>query len=233
MKRKHAFTLIELLVVISIISLLIAILLPALANARKAARSVICLNRQRQLYLGNVMYLDDNNDYLPHGYSNNNPTSGNQFATKASMDRIARYVGNHNSMPNPKEPGSEIFNCPSKPEGNMSNSPSYLVSIGLGEQSGGETAIWPAHRMRDYVHTKGKVFTVDAAKGLRLAINADGKFSLAPDGALDTRHSDNAVNMSFLDGQVTAVSASVLPLVHAYTPGKYWLNYDQPSPPNF
>ncbi|MAX23748.1 MAG: hypothetical protein CMJ19_04515 [Phycisphaeraceae bacterium] len=233
MTRKHAFTLIELLVVISIISLLIAILLPALSSARKAARSVICLNHQRQLYLANVMYIDENNDYLPHGYSNNNPTSGNQYATKASMDRLARYVGNKSSMPNPTEPGSEIFNCPSKPQGNTSNSPSYLVSTGLGSKAGGEAPIWPAHRMRDYRYTKGKVFTVDSDKGVRLAINADGQFSLAPDGALATRHSDNAVNMSFLDGQVIAVSASILPLVHAYTPGKYWLNYDQRSPPNF
>src|SRR5699024_11097502 len=45
----YGFTLIELLVVVSIISLLIAILLPALAAAREAARSLQCLSQQRQI----------------------------------------------------------------------------------------------------------------------------------------------------------------------------------------
>jgi prepilin-type N-terminal cleavage/methylation domain-containing protein/prepilin-type processing-associated H-X9-DG protein len=58
--RKQGFTLIELLTVIAVISILAALLLPALSRAKGPARRVKCASNLRQLSLAGQMYWDDN-----------------------------------------------------------------------------------------------------------------------------------------------------------------------------
>ncbi len=98
MKRK-TFTLIELLVVIAIISVLAAMLLPALESARKQAWRISCMSDRRQNHLSTTYFVNDHNGFLPRairgwGYGNRELFSGQDVSDYgAPIDYYRRAAG--------------------------------------------------------------------------------------------------------------------------------------------
>ena len=63
--RRGGFTLIELLVVIAIIAILASLLLPALAGAKIQAKTMACVNNNKEIATAILMYVGDNREFLP------------------------------------------------------------------------------------------------------------------------------------------------------------------------
>ena len=86
-KSNKGFTLVELLVVIGIIALLISILLPTLASARRSANSIKCLASLKEIGNSFSMYAVDNKGVYPA--ARHNPTDP---VTRRWTDMIAKYI---------------------------------------------------------------------------------------------------------------------------------------------
>ena len=114
--RARGFTLIELLVVIAILSLLVSILLPALARAKDMARDMICLTNLRTIGQTWQFYLEDTDGVFPYHYSNTqwfyggkHPAIANQVDPQHMLD--SRPLNPYVSMSSRGEAGTGLFQC--------------------------------------------------------------------------------------------------------------------------
>lgn len=158
-RRKIGFTLIELLVVIAIIAILAALLLPALAEAKKKAQRTQCISQNKQIALAFLMYGGDYSDVCvwPNWGVNN---SGWLYVTTGggppNLDPanpgpsyngglLLSYVGN----------SYRIYQCPSDP----TNTPlwtvrperlsTYVMNAAHMGYRGQPRLGWPVHRIQD------------------------------------------------------------------------------------
>jgi len=221
---RKGFTLIELLVVISIISLLIAILLPALHAARKSARRIACANNIKQLGLGCLAYETDNGE-TPSLFKDSAPGCygyylNNGYGAKGSLALLyyGSYIGHD----------GRVFYCPEN-DANGGASYSYGAEwpkFDIGPSSPSHSVCRSAYVLRcnDNIH----------GKGLNMA--NDSKKALVADMFLyKVRFHQEGYNACYMDGHVKMVVDKPLKIValnfspwHASSSSSHrygWINY--------
>ena len=117
--RKRGFTLVELLVVISIISVIMAITLPAFSRVRRKARTMLSMSNQRQITSAMNLFALNNNDRYPEsvatiGFGNNwnwsdsTRLTGNRRRSpqlhRAMSEYLRRYISDASTMYCPNAP---------------------------------------------------------------------------------------------------------------------------------
>jgi prepilin-type processing-associated H-X9-DG protein/prepilin-type N-terminal cleavage/methylation domain-containing protein len=216
--RRRKFTLIELLVVIAIIAILASMLLPSLRKAKEASQAMACISNQKQLGLAFGLYADDYDEYLPP--VNGASKYGGSYSTDTGMyNLLPQYVGY--SQYQAPESWSEteyrktVFACPTEviaePAKVKPWRGSYAMSICLNEDQytfssrgfafpaplsqidSTETKILMSETYNDW-SLKDKYYVPATSTSTR-------NFEL-------WRHNGNRVNVTFVDGHVSAYSAT-------------------------
>jgi prepilin-type N-terminal cleavage/methylation domain-containing protein/prepilin-type processing-associated H-X9-DG protein len=91
--NERSFTLIELLVVVAIISVLAAMLLPVLQQARNTAKQTNCMNNLRQVGTALLVMADDHDGWLDQAHVDGYSSPGDNWTTA-----VVPYLGGTNTL---------------------------------------------------------------------------------------------------------------------------------------
>ncbi len=233
---RRAFTLVELLVVIGIITVLIAILLPALNGARKEANRVKCQSNMRQLLMATAMYEGESKGYIPFaGWANGNSQDSSAYAygwlfqfPTATFPPAPSDVDNGVLYPYLRD--RTLFHCPLWDTNNTQGTESitsYLMNgaiCGFGYY-GHAPRMFPSFPITQFGNSSEKIIYWEAEEtALTTGAIWNDSSSYPNEEGLADRHRVGA-NVAMLDGHVEWMSQATFNAEKSASgPSKLWFN---------
>ena len=243
---KHlCFTLIELLVVIAIIAILAGMLLPALNNAKKTARSASCQNQIKNVALASLQYSTDYDSYIAavgHGPGNDVASWNNLW-----IHKIVVYMGMLNTNPE-KVQGPGHIPIPDDPKNNFryryrnggialycteSDSKRASKPAKANDTATTYTANWYTLRMAHSTSSLdrsnkwgkiGKAPYTNASSIVWYTERDNIYYAKTPSQQLDFGLHGNSINMTFMDGHVEHLKESTV-ISEAFTKNKFQVDW--------
>ena len=206
-KIRFGFTLIELIAVVGISALLISLLLPALAGARRRAAAVNCESNLRQWGLATQMYAADYNGWLPRRGQGVQPTTKldrptDWFNALPPMLKLPPYASLAAAGTIARPGASSVWLCPQAVDPGGTFYWSYAMNMSL--------SVWDANQNNG---CPDKITGVGNNSVLVLFADAPGNYaavypSTLPGGYNPVPRHNGRLNICFLDGHVEAIDGN-------------------------